>query len=58
VLLDCHRAAVLYRLNDSGIIERAFRNIKDYRRVATRYDELARNVRATVMLAAILIWWT
>lgn len=46
------------RYKGRNVIERAFCDIKDYRRVATRYDKLARNFRATVMLAAILLWWT
>jgi transposase len=40
-----------------NIIERAFSHLKDWRRVATRYDKLARNFRSTVILAAILLWW-
>jgi transposase len=40
-----------------NVIERAFSHLKDWRRVATRYDKLARNYRATVMLAIILKWW-
>ena len=28
-----------------------------WRRVATRYDKLAQNYRATVTLAAILLYW-
>jgi transposase len=39
-------------------VERAFSHLKDWRRVATRYDKLARNFAATVALAAIIIWWT
>lgn len=38
-------------------IERAFSHLKDWRRVATRYDKLARNFAATVALAAIVLWW-
>jgi transposase len=41
-----------------NIIERAFSHLKDWRRVATRYDKLARNFCATVVIAAILLWWT
>jgi transposase len=41
-----------------NVIERAFSHIKDWRRVATRYDKLARNFRSTVLLAAMIIWWT
>jgi putative transposase len=40
-----------------NLIERAFAHIKDWRRVATRYDKLARNFRSAVALAAIVIWW-
>jgi transposase len=47
---------VLYK--QRNVVERAFSHVKDWRRVATRYDKLARNFRATVILAAILIWWT
>lgn len=46
------------RYKNRNLIERAFSHLKDWRRVATRYDKLARNFRATVTLAAILIWWT
>jgi putative transposase len=45
------------RYRDRNVIERAFSHIKDWRRVATRYDKLARNFRATVTLAALMIWW-
>jgi transposase len=40
-----------------NVIERAFCRLKDWRRVATRYDKLARNFTATVILAAIVRWW-
>jgi putative transposase len=46
------------RFKRRNVIERAFSHLKDWRRVATRYDKLARNFDATVILAAILIWWT
>jgi putative transposase len=39
-------------------IERAFCSIKDYRRIATRYDKLARNFLSAVALAAVILWWT
>ena len=41
-----------------NIIERAFSRLKDWRRVATRYDKLARNFTSTVILAILTIWWT
>jgi transposase len=46
------------RYRERNIVERAICRLKDWRRVATRYDKLARNFRATVVLAAIFIWWT
>jgi transposase len=38
-------------------IENAFCRLKDYRRIATRYDRLARNYLASVCLIAAIIWW-
>ena len=38
-------------------IESAFNRLKDFRRIATRYDRLARNYPASVCLAAALVWW-
>ena len=40
------------------MIERAFCSLKDYRRIATRYDKLARNFLSTIAIAAIILWWT
>jgi len=47
--------ANLYK--NRNLIERAFSHLKDWRRVATRYDKLARNFGATVALAILVIWW-
>ena len=38
-------------------IERTFSRLKDWRRVATRYDKLRVNYAATVHLAAIVMFW-
>ena len=38
-------------------IENAFSRLKDFRRIATRYDRLARNFLASVCLVAALVWW-
>ena len=38
-------------------IESAFNRLKNFRRIATRYDRLARNYLASVCLAAALVWW-
>jgi transposase len=40
-----------------NLIERMFSRLKDFRRVATRYDKLARNFLAGALLAAALVWW-
>ena len=40
-----------------NLIERMFARLKDFRRVATRYDKLARNFLAGTLMAAVLIWW-
>ncbi len=32
--------------------------LKDFRRLATRYDRLARNFLASVYIVAALVWWT
>jgi transposase len=45
----------LYKLH--WRIEHAFNRLKDFRRIATRYDKLARNYLASVCLAAALVWW-
>ena len=43
---------------DRNLIERAFGRLKDWRRIATRYDKLAVNFASAVAIAAIIIWWT
>jgi transposase len=45
----------LYR--QRNLIERMFARLKDFRRIATRYDKLARNFLASAMIAATAIWW-
>src|SRR4051794_17723516 len=41
-----------------NLIERMFCRLKDWRRIATRYDKLARNFAAALAIAAIVTWWT
>ena len=43
---------------DRNRIERAFCRLKDWRRIATRYDKLASNFASAVAIAAIILWWT
>lgn len=40
-----------------NLVELIFCKLRDFRRVATRYDKLATNYAAAVQLAAIMIWW-
>jgi putative transposase len=40
-----------------NLVERAFCRLKDFRRVATRYNKLAVTYAAAVSLAAITAWW-
>lgn len=40
-----------------NIIERMFCRLKDWRRIATRYDKLASSFAAAVAIAAVIIWW-
>jgi putative transposase len=46
---------VAYRLRN--LIKRMFGRLKDFRRIATRYDKLTRNFLAGVAIAAMIIWW-
>jgi transposase len=38
-------------------VEAVFCRLKDFRRVATRYDKLARNYEATLAIATIVAYW-
>ena len=42
---------------DRHRIENAFCRLKDFRRIFTRYDRLARNFLASVCLVAAIVWW-
>lgn len=39
-----------------NVVERCFNRLKQWRACATRYDKLARNYRAGLVLASIFIW--
>jgi transposase len=43
---------------DRNRIERMWCRLKDWRRIATRYDKLARNYLSGAHIAAILSCWT
>ena len=44
-----------YRLRNA--IERVFCRLKDWRRIATRYDKLARNFLSALCFVAMLAYW-
>ena len=41
---------------ERNLVERMFAKLKQFRRVATRYDKLLQNFRGFVLLAAIMLW--
>lgn len=45
------------RYRDRHLIENAFCRLKDFRRVATRYDKLAANFLSSVALATAIAFW-
>lgn len=51
-----HFNSELYR--DRNVVERAFNRLKGWRGIATRYDKHARNYRAGVIVACIVLFWT
>ena len=46
-----------YLYRGRNAIERMFGRLKDFRRIATRYDRLACNYLAAVQIAAIVCYW-
>ena len=40
-----------------NLVERLWCRLKDWRRIATRYDKLARNFLAAVLIAATITYW-
>jgi len=45
------------RYKGRNVIERMFGRLKDFRRVATRYDKNAENFLAALCLAALVCYW-
>lgn len=50
-----HYDAVACR--EGNLVERLWGGLKDWQRIATRYDKLARNYLAVAFIAAIIIYW-
>ena len=44
------------RYKSRHLVENAFGRLKDFRRIATRYDKLARNFLAAAVLVGALYW--
>jgi transposase len=40
-----------------NVVERCFCRLKDFRRIATRYDKLARNFFSAICFVATLAYW-
>lgn len=40
-----------------NLVERMWCRLKDWRRIATRYDKLARNFLSSALIAAAVTWW-
>lgn len=40
-----------------NVVERAFGRLKQWRAIATRYDKYARNYRAGILIASIIMFW-
>jgi len=53
-----HTRSIAPPIKRRNVIERLFCKLKNWRRVATRYDRLARNYLSALALAAITIAWT
>ena len=46
------------RYKERHLVENAFCRLKDFRRIATRYDKLAANFLSAAALAATIAFWT
>ena len=47
---------IRFSVHSAILVERGFSKFKQFRRVATRFEKTARNYRAVVTLAAIILW--
>ena len=45
------------RYRDRWRVEAVFCRLKDFRRIATRYDKLARNFASALAIAAVIAFW-
>ncbi|NPD66821.1 transposase (plasmid) [Lichenicola cladoniae] len=40
-----------------NLLERMFCRLKEWRRIATRFDRNGKNIMSAITLAATVIWW-
>lgn len=52
------RAVDMAQYKNRNIIERFFCRLKQFRRIATRYDKLASRFSSFISLAAVYVWLT
>lgn len=45
----------LYR--ERNVIERTFNRLKDFRRIATRFDRKLKTYMAALCIVAVIVWW-
>lgn len=51
-----HRAYDRHLYKDRNLVERFFNRIKQFRRIATRYEKLARNYFSMLNLVCAFVW--
>jgi transposase len=52
----CHHPGVVRKINkDRNLAERCWHKVKQFRRVARRYDKTARNFLAFVQVASVMV---
>ena len=57
----CHKKPPAFdarKYKHRNVVERTFCRLKDFRRIATRYDKLAKTFLAALCIIATIIWWT
>ena len=55
--IESHILVNKVRYKGRNVIERMFGRLKDFRRVATRYDKNAENLLSALCLAALICYW-
>ena len=56
----CHKTPPSFdraKYRTRNVVERTFCRLKDFQRIATRYDKLAKTFLAAICIVATVIWW-